>query len=432
MIKIKSAVSAPSRPTQPVPAAGAASSEFRGEPKPTVTSNGKIGCLPKHVRAELNRRLDDGERGAAILAWLNGRPEVQTVLKESRFGGVPINGQNLSNWRQGGFVRWQRQQQELEFVRLLGEESGDINDAAGDEPLAERLEAHLALALAGLLRTAASQPDAAARERTILNVSRELSRLRRSNQAGQRLKLDLDDREAEEEKSHEAALRELVEEDMKEVEHEVLGEIKTIRLGYLHARVAKETLAKKGESLPKAISDWLDGEEEFERQTKEWKARARSNAWSRTIARCRQDSLLRQVYDAMPMFGKKLDAEVEEYIRLPERERHQWLRRQDRETEESSQPAKSDQAESSQIKANQGESSPAKPERADLKPDSSATAGHAGSDPAILSTGAAATHGLRRLVGEAGPPQNPTSSSSSVGALTCGALPPRQCHDGLL
>src|SRR5476649_1646779 len=78
-------------------------------------ANGKIASLPKGVRDALNRRLDDGEPGPRILAWLNALPEVQRVLKDARFRGVPVSENNLSNWRLGGYVRWQRYQQELEL-----------------------------------------------------------------------------------------------------------------------------------------------------------------------------------------------------------------------------------------------------------------------------------------------------------------------------
>jgi len=44
-----------------------------------VTRNGKIARLPRAVRQELNRRLDEGEQGKKLVAWLNahGRRDVQ-------------------------------------------------------------------------------------------------------------------------------------------------------------------------------------------------------------------------------------------------------------------------------------------------------------------------------------------------------------------
>ena len=62
---------------------------------------------PLPIRNELNFRMDCGKDGAEILKWLNELPEVRDIL-ESRFDGVPISKQNLSEWRKGGFPEWQR------------------------------------------------------------------------------------------------------------------------------------------------------------------------------------------------------------------------------------------------------------------------------------------------------------------------------------
>lgn len=70
-----------------------------------LTRIGKIARLPDHVRHELNHRLMDGEGGPHLLAWLNNQPEVQAVLTE-KFGGRPINQQNLSAWRTGAYREW--------------------------------------------------------------------------------------------------------------------------------------------------------------------------------------------------------------------------------------------------------------------------------------------------------------------------------------
>ena len=42
-----------------------------------LNRNGKIARLPKHLREELNRRLDHGERGQALLHWLAIRKLVE-------------------------------------------------------------------------------------------------------------------------------------------------------------------------------------------------------------------------------------------------------------------------------------------------------------------------------------------------------------------
>ena len=70
-----------------------------------ATRTGKIARLPSAVREELNRRLDEGVSGKALVAWLNALPEVQAILR-AQFGGQPINAVNLTKWRQGGYRDW--------------------------------------------------------------------------------------------------------------------------------------------------------------------------------------------------------------------------------------------------------------------------------------------------------------------------------------
>jgi hypothetical protein len=60
-----------------------------------MTRNGKIARLTRPIRDELNRRLQDGEPGVRLVAWLNGLPETQKILQVD-FGGRPISEQNLS------------------------------------------------------------------------------------------------------------------------------------------------------------------------------------------------------------------------------------------------------------------------------------------------------------------------------------------------
>lgn len=72
-----------------------------------VTRNGKIARLPHSARQELNRRLDEGEQGKKLVAWLNALPEAQAIVS-AEFGGKPIREQDLSEWRQGGYRDWRR------------------------------------------------------------------------------------------------------------------------------------------------------------------------------------------------------------------------------------------------------------------------------------------------------------------------------------
>ena len=53
-----------------------------------MTRKGKIARLPRHIRDHLNSRLEDGEEGTGLVAWLNRVPEVNLVRKEA-FDGRP-------------------------------------------------------------------------------------------------------------------------------------------------------------------------------------------------------------------------------------------------------------------------------------------------------------------------------------------------------
>jgi hypothetical protein len=146
---------------------------------------GKIARLPRDVRDELNRRLDDGEDGAALLDWLNGRPGTLKVMQD-HFAGQPVNKQNLSDWRQGGFLEWQRQQEALDFAGRLLEDAEDAEKLAQDGPLADRMAELVALSLGHLLQAAIRQPDGPEKTKAVLKSARELIRPRRSDRENER------------------------------------------------------------------------------------------------------------------------------------------------------------------------------------------------------------------------------------------------------
>ena len=77
---------------------------------------GKIARLPHKIREQINRRLQDGEPGRLLLAWLNALPQTLRLLTD-QFGGRPVNQANLSAWRNGGFRLWLTHQEFLNEVR---------------------------------------------------------------------------------------------------------------------------------------------------------------------------------------------------------------------------------------------------------------------------------------------------------------------------
>jgi len=94
------------------------------------TRRGKIASLPAVIREELCQRLHDGQRGPQILPWLHSLPEVQRVLNE-QYGEDLINAQNLTDWRQGGFLDWKRRQEKVENLKVLSAYAGKLAQAGG-------------------------------------------------------------------------------------------------------------------------------------------------------------------------------------------------------------------------------------------------------------------------------------------------------------
>src|SRR3954467_12782007 len=130
-----------------------------------MTRKGKIARLPRHIRDCLNRRLDDGEPSVNLVQWLNEQPDARRVLEEE-FDGRPITEQNLSDWKQGGYLDWQAHQETREWVRLVAHEAEEGAEDLGVLPLSDRLSAMAGLALGRLVRdlSTASVTDSAKRD----------------------------------------------------------------------------------------------------------------------------------------------------------------------------------------------------------------------------------------------------------------------------
>jgi hypothetical protein len=144
---------------------------------------GKIARLPKPIREQINLRLENGETAAALVKWLNQLPEVQKLLTE-QFAGQPIRPQNLSQWRNGGYLDWLRHQQLREQTRWTTEQSEDLhsdtdaNTISIAENVALIMSAELALHVQALLGI----KNPKQRFRQFCLLSRELSRMRRDDQ----------------------------------------------------------------------------------------------------------------------------------------------------------------------------------------------------------------------------------------------------------
>src|SRR6266568_4226814 len=164
---------------------------------------GKIARLPHDIREQLNRRLNDGEQAHSILQWLDSVPEVQAVLAAG-FDGRPLNKVNLTEWRHGGYRDWLVRQDALDFVEEL-----DDKEALGHESLSDPIGGRLAHWVT--LHYAASAKALIANEQNpstkwirLRELCADVTRLRRSELAAERLDLEHAWLDLEQEDRHEA------------------------------------------------------------------------------------------------------------------------------------------------------------------------------------------------------------------------------------
>jgi hypothetical protein len=146
-----------------------------------MTRNGKIARLPREVREELNRRLENGEPANGLAVWLNGLPEVRQVL-QAQFGGRAINDNNVSEWKGGGYREWQEQQEKRGLLRQTREEARELAEATdgaeSNRELIAVLTADLALTVREGLRELTNPKE---RREWLLKTLGALARLRRED-----------------------------------------------------------------------------------------------------------------------------------------------------------------------------------------------------------------------------------------------------------
>lgn len=152
------------------------------------TRNGKIARLPQRIREQLNLRLQDGEQGRKLVAWLNSVPEVRAVVTAD-FSGRPVREQNLSEWKCGGYRDWLALQEARELTARLDEETADLEDNAPSQPLTEKLSHWLAVRYAVATRDvmAAEGPE---RWRALREMCGDIVELRKGDHSARRLELE--------------------------------------------------------------------------------------------------------------------------------------------------------------------------------------------------------------------------------------------------
>jgi hypothetical protein len=142
------------------------------------TRVGKIARLPKILRDQLNQQLENGVSGVDVRTWLNTLPEVQKILAE-QFGGRPINNQNVSEWRHGGYVDWARSRDGRQHWWELMETAGKLTQARNEATVDTNryLGTILLVELFDALDELHDMKDSAERRKLLRTISIAISRL---------------------------------------------------------------------------------------------------------------------------------------------------------------------------------------------------------------------------------------------------------------
>jgi len=142
------------------------------------TRRGKIAKLPAEIRAEVNRRLHDGQPGADIMGWLNADARVRAILA-TQFAGADINDQNLTEWRQGGYLDWLDERERLDALKEVSLFAGGAVKSGGN------LADGAAAIAAGRLIAAIESAD----DDQLLKISGAIASLRSGDTEAKRVKL---------------------------------------------------------------------------------------------------------------------------------------------------------------------------------------------------------------------------------------------------
>ncbi len=153
-----------------------------------MTRKGKIARLPHPIREQVNRRLQDGEEGKSIAQWLNTLPEALAVIA-AEFDRQPINENNVSNWKQGGYRDWEAAQPSIDAIQSVIERSDTIK-----QNTPEGLIAHMTNLVSGWMAEHMVAPDAARSAREQFAAVGEwlmrLTRMHRTEFHAQRLAIE--------------------------------------------------------------------------------------------------------------------------------------------------------------------------------------------------------------------------------------------------
>jgi len=156
-----------------------------------ITRISKIAQLPKSIRDELNRRLENGKQGPELLKWLNALAETKELLAE-KFEGRPITHQNLSEWRRAGYQDWLQQQQRIDWFDHFCENETELakHENCGDtfEAMSRIFIVEIGQSIAALRNLKNPQE----RSHCLQNLVREFSRLQNAFNFSRKTQLAFD------------------------------------------------------------------------------------------------------------------------------------------------------------------------------------------------------------------------------------------------
>jgi hypothetical protein len=151
--------------------------------------NGKIAHLPKPIREQLNRRLDNAERHDRVLTWLNSLPEVQAQVA-SEFDGVPVSKQNLYQYSQHGFRLWKNRQNALAFA-AEDLAASEASDTCSTSSLTDKLIQWVALRFAASAHTLTPADDEPESDlRHLRHIAADIIALRRGDLYSRRVAVE--------------------------------------------------------------------------------------------------------------------------------------------------------------------------------------------------------------------------------------------------
>jgi hypothetical protein len=121
-------------------------------PRLSSRRNGKIARLPKATRDMINCMLDDG------LPY-------KVIIDELGEAGEGLNHQNLTNWRQGGYQEWVKDQQRIDRTRAHTENAIDLlRETGGTTNAATVVEAGNMVGAAQLMEALMDHGDKAIKQ----------------------------------------------------------------------------------------------------------------------------------------------------------------------------------------------------------------------------------------------------------------------------